>query len=176
MGVRQDTIEIEDVMTGSFSMAMNLRLRLSNFRWCCVVVYGPVKDELSEVFLRELNDICEKNMLPIVFCGNFNLIREAKDKNSNNIDKRVIYSFNSVIEQWQLREIKRCGPRFKWSNKQECLVMVNLYRILVSVGWELKNPLAHAWSLTRMGSDIWHNCITRSRQFMRGYDIRKRGE
>lgn len=80
MGVKVETVELEDVKFGSFSISMNLRHRLSNFRWCLVVVYGPANHDLSGDFVRELIDIYDLSVLPVIFGGDFNLIREAKDK------------------------------------------------------------------------------------------------
>jgi hypothetical protein len=62
---------------------------------------------------------------------------------------------NMFIDLHQLKEIRRNGPRYTWTNKQACPVMVTLDRILISTEWEDKQPLCFAWSKTRVGSDHW---------------------
>lgn len=65
--------------------------------------------------------------------------------------------FNDFISANELIEIKRCGSRFTWTNKQERPIFSNIDRILATTEWENKFPLFSASSLTRVGSD--HNPI-----------------
>lgn len=132
---------------------MTLRDRKSNFRWVTVTVYGPMNHDLSVAFLKELGDICGQIVLPIVIGGDFNLIREITDKNSDNIDFHLIEQFNAFIGDFHLRELKRSGQKFTWTNKQDNPIMVNLDRVLFSMDWEEKFPLSISWCLTRVGSD-----------------------
>jgi len=92
-------------------------------------------------------------VLPLVIGGDFNLIREMSDKNSDNIDFRLIDQFNSFIGDHQLRELKRSGQKFTWTNKQDKPILVNLDRVFFSMGWEEKFPLSMSWCLTRVGFD-----------------------
>lgn len=85
--------------------------------------------------------------------GDFNLIRIIEDKSSGNINYNLIDSFNGFISTNGLMEIKRGGPRFTWTNKQTCPILVELDRILVFPSWEAKFPLCNSTSLTRVGSD-----------------------
>jgi hypothetical protein len=89
------------------------------------------------------------------FLGDFNLIRSAKDKNTPNVNQTLIDKFNMFIDLHQLKEIKRHGPKFTWTNKQSNPVMVNLDKVLVSPEWEIKFLLCFVWSRTRVGSDHW---------------------
>jgi hypothetical protein len=90
---------------------------------------------------------------PICVGGDFNLIRQANEKNNSNINMGLMEKFNMFIDLHQLKEIHRNGPKYTWTNKQTCPVMVTLDRILVSTEWEDKHPLCFAWSKTRVGSD-----------------------
>ena len=96
---------------------MTVRDRVSNFRWEMICVYGPAQHDKSALFVEELNSICQNCLLPMVIGGDFNLIREASDKSSPNCDQALIYLFNNFIGDHQLREIKRSGPKFSWTNK-----------------------------------------------------------
>jgi hypothetical protein len=91
-----------------------------------VTVYGPVNHELLSDFLEEVGTICQNCVLPLVISGDFNLIREMSDKNSDNIDFRLIDQFNSFIRDHHLRELKRSGQKFTWTNKQDKPILVNL--------------------------------------------------
>lgn len=62
----------------------------------------------------------------MVLGGDFNLIRSIEDKSNRQGDPKLINLFNSLIEDHQLREIKRCGPRFTWTNKQENPILSNI--------------------------------------------------
>ena len=118
-----------------------------------VCVYGPAQHENSSFFIEELNSLCQNCSLPLVIGGDFNLIRELGDKSSTNCDHSLIDLFNTFIGENHLREIKRSGAKFTWTNKQAGPVLANLDRFLVSTNWEERFPLCAAWSLTKVGSD-----------------------
>jgi endonuclease/exonuclease/phosphatase family metal-dependent hydrolase len=61
--------------------------------------------------------------------------------------------FNEFIGSYQLRELKRSGLRYTWTNKQNIPIMVNLDRVMFSLGWEERFPSSVSWGLTRIGSD-----------------------
>jgi hypothetical protein len=90
--------------------------------------------------LRELSQVCEQAVLPITLGGDFNLIRESSDKNSENYNYNLMDKFNDFIGDHQLRELKRSGQRYTWTNKQEKPVIVNQDRVFFSMGWEESFP------------------------------------
>lgn len=136
VGINREKLELEEVILGSFSLLVGLRHRMTNFRWKVGSVYGPVDHEFSNDFLNELTVVCNTSEIPVMLGGDFNLIRDPKDKNNKNINLREMNLFNDFIENCHLKEIKKSGPRFIWTNKQVNHVLVNLDRILVSVSWE----------------------------------------
>jgi hypothetical protein len=85
--------------------------------------------------------------------GDFNLIRNEGEKNSDNVNYTVMDLFNNFTGNHQHREVRRAGPKYTWTNKQLKPIMVNLDRFLISTDWEERFPLCMAWSLTRVGSD-----------------------
>lgn len=120
-----------------------------------MVVYGPANHEFAGVFLEELSLVCSRGVLPLLVGGDFNLIRGMKEKSSDNYSFGLMYAFNSWIGKYQLREVKRLGPKHTWTNKQTSPVMVILDRCLMPLSWEDKFPLCSAWCLTRVESDHW---------------------
>jgi hypothetical protein len=105
-----------------------------------VTVYGLAQHSLSAEFISELSRKCLRSTLPILLGGDFNLIRFAEDKNNSNIDQSLMDRFNIFIDLHELQEIRRCGAKYTWINKQVNPMMVNLDRILVSNDWEAKFP------------------------------------
>jgi len=118
MGANLDSLEIEDCCVVDFCIAMTLRDRRTNFRWVMVTVYGPINHQLSELFLAELGNVCQ-TALPIIIGGDFNMIREEADKSSENFNYQLMDQFNGFIGDYQLRELKRSGQKFTWTNKQD---------------------------------------------------------
>ncbi|RLN23448.1 hypothetical protein C2845_PM07G29970 [Panicum miliaceum] len=132
---------------------MDLRNRLTNFRWSMVVVYGPAQHEHSEDFLEELGEVCRLGSLPMLIGGDFSLIRRADEKSSDNCNQHLMNTFNSFIGNFQLREVPKAGSKYTWTNKQTKPVFVTLDRFFMSADWESRFPLCLAWGLTRVGSD-----------------------
>jgi hypothetical protein len=50
--------------------------------------------------------------------------------------------FNNFIGEHHLRELKRSGQKYTWTNKQERPIMVNLDRVFFFMGWEERYPLS----------------------------------
>ena len=69
LGVKVDLLELEDCTIRDFSIDVTIKNRISNFRWAFVVVYGPAQHNLSNLFLDELDLICNSNLLPLVIGG-----------------------------------------------------------------------------------------------------------
>ncbi|WVZ90605.1 hypothetical protein U9M48_036890 [Paspalum notatum var. saurae] len=106
-GVKGDLLEIEGWEVNSKAIVRN---RCSNFRWAVIIVYGPAQHCcFSELILEEIYSICDKETLPVVLGGDFNLIREVKEKSSFKGDHKYIDMFNRFIARFQLREVTRGG-------------------------------------------------------------------
>jgi hypothetical protein len=132
MGIKEDSYEMEDTDIGDFYVSMVVRQRAPNYRWEMVIVYGPVQHDKSRDFIAEMSRKCMMDTLPLVFGGDFNLIRDTPEKNSSNFNQALMDKFNMFIDLHQLQELKISGPKFTWTNKQPNPVMVTLDRILVS--------------------------------------------
>ena len=68
-------------------------------------MYGPAQHELSEEFILELSNFCTSEALPMVLGGDFNLIRNNKDRNQGQGDLKPMELFNNFIGSFHLREI-----------------------------------------------------------------------
>jgi hypothetical protein len=87
--------------------------------------------------------------------GGVNLVRNQKGKSNGNINFSHASAFNGWINGWGLIEIKDASRSFTWSNNQECPIMATLDRVLASIEWNEKYPLASVNVLPRATSD--HN-------------------
>jgi hypothetical protein len=128
MGVKGDSLEVEDWECFTYAIKAVIRDRVSIFRWCVITVYGPANHQLSKEFLDELSDICRNEALPIILGGDFNLRREVSEKNSLLYDHKLMDSFNDFIRKFNLREIPMGGLKFTWTNNQVNPVLVKLDR------------------------------------------------
>jgi endonuclease/exonuclease/phosphatase family metal-dependent hydrolase len=138
---------------GNFFLSATVLQQSSNVKWCFILVYGPADHSRTEEFLGELVGEVGACSLPIVMCGDFNLIRCAGDKSNNNINWPWVRRFNDAIAAMSLRELNRVGARFTWTNRQLCPIRSVLDRVFVSPSWELVFPLCSVTAITRIGSD-----------------------
>jgi hypothetical protein len=140
MGVREEVLEVEEQEVGEYYISMVVRNRVTNFRWELVTVYGPAQHDKASGFITEISRKCISATLPIVFGGDFNLIKHTSEKSNANFNRGLMDKFNMFIDIHQVKEIRRNGPRYTWTNKQAKPVMVTLDKILVSTEWEDKHP------------------------------------
>jgi hypothetical protein len=66
MGVKGDSLEVEDWECFTYAIKAVVRDRVSNFMWCVITVYGPANHQFSKEFLNELSNICRNEVLPVV--------------------------------------------------------------------------------------------------------------
>lgn len=101
---------------------MNLWDKTNKVKWNLLVVYGAAQEEHKIEFLSELSRFCDANSDPILIGGDFNIIRYAKEKSTNNGVHRHTGIFNSIINFFELRELIMNGGVFTWSNNQNPLL------------------------------------------------------
>ena len=89
----------------------------------------------------------------LLFWGDFDLIRNNKERNKGQGDPKLMDMFNSFIRDIRLRDLYINGVKFSWSNRQEDPILVNLDRILVSTNWDCHYATSYAWFKARVGSD-----------------------
>jgi exonuclease III len=60
-------------------------------------VYGTAYEEHKQEFLDELSSLTQNNNIPIVFGGDFNLVRKVGDKNNGIVNFKWVNKFNDWI-------------------------------------------------------------------------------
>lgn len=71
-------------------------------------MYGPQEDQEKIDFLADLLDMS-------LIGGDFNMIASAADKNTPNLNHRVMNRFRRFIADEELRDIYLHGRRYTWS-------------------------------------------------------------
>jgi hypothetical protein len=85
------------------------------------MVYGSPYHEHKWEFIAELHDVMENSTIPTLVCGDFNLVRCAKEKSSERIDPQMTFLFNDWINKWMLMEFKLSNRLYSWVNNQKTL-------------------------------------------------------
>jgi hypothetical protein len=118
-------------------------------------VYGPHDDARKQEFLNEIVDIHNSVIGPWLILGDFNLIKEARDKNNSNIDRRWMNKFKAALNSSNLLELPLIGRKYTWSNEQERPTLVRLDRAFCSTDWEMRFPGA---KLLPQSTGIYDHC------------------
>jgi hypothetical protein len=153
VGINSEVLSVRNVDAGEFCVKLHLRSKLDGFEWSFMAVYGAAQDVQKPPFLAELVRMCEKQTLPMLVGGDFNIIRSPQEKNNNNYNARWPFVFNAIIESLNLREIVLSGRQYTWASRRETPTYEKLDRVLASVDWEHKFPLVSVRALSRSGSD-----------------------
>ncbi|OQU88913.1 hypothetical protein SORBI_3002G120601, partial [Sorghum bicolor] len=154
-GVKNGDIEVINHDRGSFFASIRAKNRKDGLVWEVINVYGPVQHERKQNFLEELTNKIHNTQCSFILGGDFNLIRFASEKSTQNADQGRMDMFNNFISDTGIREMLRKGGKFTWTNKQEQPIMSTLDRVFIRYDWEFAYPWATCEVLTRIGSD--HN-------------------
>lgn len=137
----------------SFTVSCTVINKLDGFQWMVVAVYGSAYEELKQEFIDELHLVSSSSSLPMLFGGDFNLVREASDKNNGNISIPWATKFNDWINNAGLMELKLANRQFTWCNNQSNRIMASLDRVFMTTCWEAHHPAVSLMALPRIGSD-----------------------
>jgi endonuclease/exonuclease/phosphatase family metal-dependent hydrolase len=85
--------------------------------------------------------------------GDFNLIKESKEKNTSNSNKHWANLFNDWINKFDSIELKNASRKFTWTNNQENLTMAAIDRVFMTTCWENMFRVVSLWTFARVGSD-----------------------
>jgi hypothetical protein len=108
LGIKHEVVEVGTFDEGECFIGALMRNMKDDFKWEVVVVYGPAQHK-SEASLEELYEKKQRCSVPMIFGGDFNLIRWRGGKNNSNIDWRLVQFFNDFIVECQLQELKKRG-------------------------------------------------------------------
>jgi hypothetical protein len=64
--------------------------------------------------------------------GDFNIMRNNKEKNNDRYSDRWLFLFNVVIDNFDLQEIELSGRQFTWTNSLPTPTYEKLDRVLIT--------------------------------------------
>lgn len=140
---RRDTWSASEVDIRSYSLTVRLCAAADSNPWRLMAVYGPQSEDDKLSFLDELRNIRQSHQDPRAIAGDFNMIYQACDKSSTNLDYRWMRRFRRCLDDLSLKEVDLHGRRFTWSNERANPTMVRLDRFFCTVSWD----------------DLFPNCI-----------------
>ena len=88
--------------------------------------------------ISELVHTCQKNLLPTLIRGDFNIMRHSKEKNKDNFNSHWPFLFNAVIDSFDLWEIDLTGRQYTFANSLPNPTYEKLDRVLMTTEWEFK--------------------------------------
>jgi hypothetical protein len=147
-GVNLEHFDVGAFAEGEYTLQLNLWDKKKRIKWNFMNVYGVAQEEDKNKFLTELARGVDRNKDPLLIGGDFNIIRSSNEKNKGGIYKHTGV-FNSIINTFELIDIKMCGGKFTWSNNQSNPTLERLDRFLVSKSREHVFPLALVYRLPR---------------------------
>jgi hypothetical protein len=71
------------IVEGEFYTKFHLCNKINNFKWILMAIYGPAQEEFETAFLSELVRFCQQNFLTTLIGGDFNIMRNSKEKNND---------------------------------------------------------------------------------------------
>jgi len=129
LAVNENFFDLTNVVLSPHTITATIRMRADDVQWQITTVYGPQGDDQKLQFLQEL----QNNQLPShgrwLVLGDFNLIYQAQDKNNTNLNRRLMGSFKSALDNMSLKEIRLNGRRFTWTNEQDNPTMSRIDRV-----------------------------------------------
>jgi exonuclease III len=156
-GAKNETLGVQAVKLGDFMVLMSLWGNVKTCKSSIIVVYGPAHEERKTAFLVEMASFCNAVDGPYVIVGDFNILRNVREKNKPTSLPHSSEVFNLVIHSLSLREVHMKGGLYTWSNKQKDPTLKKLDRVLMSPNWEDLFPLVFVRKVVRDQSD--HNML-----------------
>lgn len=137
LAVHEDFYKLRDVIVGEFTVSARLEATTTVADWWLTVVYGPQGDSDKLRFLQELRNIRAFFGDCWLVMGDFNLILQAQDKSKDNLNRRLMDSFRSLVDDLELKELSLQGRKFTWSNNT---THTRIDRAFCTVDWDLMLP------------------------------------
>jgi hypothetical protein len=159
VGFDSDMFDVREKELGEFMIRTLVIQKESGFIWNFINVYGAAQNDKKQKFLSELSSFCSKCSHPMLFGGDFNILRKDSDKNKPRGTNKWSSLFNSIIDVHELIELDLCGRLFTWSNNRNPPTYEKLDRFLVSPEWDLHYNNVNVAGLSRSFSDHVPLCL-----------------
>lgn len=152
-GINKDYFDVLHIEKGAYFLRALVFDKSAKFHWNLVAVYGDAQADRKASFLAELARLYHDNPIPCLIGGDFNIIRNEKERNKPANNDHCSFMFNAIIEQAGLRELPLNGRKFTWPNNLPDPTYEKLDMVLMCPAWEEKYPLSILQAFAREISD-----------------------
>jgi hypothetical protein len=135
LAVNEDYYKILQTEVRGHSVSAKLQPTTGVGEWWLPVVYSP--QVLSDRWL---------------VIDDFNLILQAQDKSNSNLNRRMMGTFRSWVNELELKELSLRGRRFIWSNDS---TQTRIDRAFCTSEWDLMLP---GCTLQALSSSVSDHC------------------
>ncbi|XP_073353833.1 uncharacterized protein [Aegilops tauschii subsp. strangulata] len=133
----KEIVEVESHSIGRFTITAKVKELGTNIQFWLTTVYGPNDDGIREDFLQEMSSCAPPLGQAWLITGDFNMIYEARDKNNQHLNRRLMGRFRRALDFAGLREIKCKNRRFTWSNERENPSLCSIDKFFCNPDWEI---------------------------------------
>jgi exonuclease III len=133
----------------NFDLTTELSLLHNNQKFYVTNVYAPTDHNLKPEFLLELAQISPQNDSPWMVIGDFNLTRNASDKNNSSFRQDEADAFNDLINNLALIEFPLTDRLYTWSSNRSEPTLQRIDRVFINQAWNDMFPNSSVSSRTR---------------------------
>jgi exonuclease III len=151
----QDRYTLQHVDTRIYSVTVQITRRVDNPIWFLIAVYGPQTETDKISCIQELKLIRQITSGRWLLLGDFNLVCRAEDKNRGSVNRRLLNSFRSVIDELKVKEIHLQGRRYTWSSGTAAPTQTKIDHVFATRDWELLYGDCH---LQAGGTSVSDHC------------------
>jgi exonuclease III len=138
---------------GQYSLSSTLRLLSNNNEIITTNIYAPTDHTLKQSFLDHLDLIAPHHNIPSLLLGDFNLMRNSSEKNTDGFRQHEADAFNDKINSLSLIELPLLDRRYTWTSNRAEPTLQRLDRVFINIAWSQMFPNTSLSSLTRFISD-----------------------
>lgn len=130
-------VHMQNITIRRFSISALVTLQDSSVSFLATAVYGPTRDVLKQLFLRELRHCAPDEGMQWLLLGDFNLIYRARDKNELEFKSQSYAPVSSNYNFCKLNEVHLQNRKYTWSNERRRPTMCKLDRVFCNEEWDL---------------------------------------
>lgn len=81
VGLNSDMFDFVNIVEGNFMITCCILHKSKGLMWNFIIVYGPAQTDYRDSFLSEFSDVCATSKVPLLFGGDFNILRGVDETN-----------------------------------------------------------------------------------------------
>lgn len=137
LAVHSDYYKIIQTDVRDHSVTTKLESTLAPIQWWISAVYGPQTDTAKLQFLQEMRQIKQSVGDKWMIIGDYNMILQAADKSTSNLNHRIMRAFRDAVNELELKELRLAGRKYTWTNNR---THTRIDRVFCTIEWESMLP------------------------------------